>query len=130
RLEIICDAGAYGGMGAFLPFLTRMMGPGTYTIPKVESTSVTVLTNTVPTIAYRGAGRPEAAAAIERAMDLFAAEIGMDPVEVRRRNFVAKFDEPFLTSVGTSYDNGDYETALDLALESVGYDELRADQKR
>ena len=86
------------------------------------------MTNTTPVSAYRGAGRPEAAAAIERAMDLFAAEIGMDPVEVRRRNLLPKFDEPVKTAVGTTYDNGDYETALDLALDAAGYDELRADR--
>jgi carbon-monoxide dehydrogenase large subunit len=89
-----------------------------------------VVTNTTPLTAYRGAGRPEAAAAIERAMDLFAAEIGMDAVAVRRRNLIPKFDTPTTTAVDTSYDNGDYETALDLALSSVGYDGLRAEQKR
>jgi carbon-monoxide dehydrogenase large subunit len=107
-----------------------MMAPGVYAIPKVECNSNSVVTNTTPLTAYRGAGRPEAAAAIERAMDLFAAEIGMDPVEVRRRNLLPKFDTPITTSVATSYDNGDYETAMDLALDSVGYDGLRAEQKR
>ncbi|MEY2422213.1 MAG: aerobic carbon-monoxide dehydrogenase large subunit [Acidimicrobiaceae bacterium] len=130
RLTVLQDAGAYPAIGAILPFLTRMMAPGVYAIPKVECNSNSVATNTTPTGAYRGAGRPEAAAAIERAMDLFAAEIGMDAVEVRRRNLVAKFDEPFMTSVGTSYDNGDYETALDLALKSADYTALRAEQKR
>ena len=130
RLTVLQDAGAYPAIGAILPFLTRMMAPGVYEIGKVECNSNSVATNTTPTGAYRGAGRPEAAAAIERAMDLFAAEIGMDAVEVRRRNLVAKFDVPFTTSVATVYDNGDYETALDLALNSVGYDKLRAEQKR
>jgi len=72
-------------MGSILPYLTRMMAQGTYDIPKVEFNSRSVTTNTTPTVAYRGAGRPEATAAIERAMDLFAAEIGMDAAEVRRR---------------------------------------------
>jgi carbon-monoxide dehydrogenase large subunit len=130
RLTVLQDAGAYPAIGAILPFLTRLMAPGVYAIPKVECNSNSFVTNTTPTVAYRGAGRPEAAAAIERAMDLFAAEIGMDAVEVRRRNLLPRFEEPVTTSVGTTYDNGDYEGALDLALTSVGYDELRAEQKR
>jgi carbon-monoxide dehydrogenase large subunit len=130
RLTVLQDAGAYPAIGAILPFLTRMMAPGVYAIPKVECNSNSVATNTTPTGAYRGAGRPEAAAAIERAMDLFAAEIGMDAVEVRRRNLVPPFNEPMMTQVGTAYDNGDYVGALDLALKSAGYDELRAEQKR
>ncbi|MEY2460826.1 MAG: aerobic carbon-monoxide dehydrogenase large subunit, partial [Acidimicrobiaceae bacterium] len=128
RLTVLQDAGAYPAIGAILPFLTRIMAPGVYVIPKVECNSNSVATNTTPTGAYRGAGRPEAAAAIERAMDLYAAEIGMDAVEVRRRNLMPKFDTPTTTAVDTSYDNGDYETALDLALSSVGYDGLRAEQ--
>ncbi|MEY2453279.1 MAG: aerobic carbon-monoxide dehydrogenase large subunit [Acidimicrobiaceae bacterium] len=130
RLTILQDGGAYGSIGAILPFLTRVMAPGVYAIPKVECNSNSVVTNTTPLAAYRGAGRPEAAAAIERAMDLFAAEIGMDAVELRRRNLLPKFDTPTTTAVDTVYDNGDYETALDLALTSVGYDDLRAEQKR
>ena len=128
RLEIVADSGAYASMGAMLPFLTRMMAAGVYTIPKVESTSVSVVTNTTPTVAYRGAGRPEASAAIERAMDLFAAEIGMDPAEVRRKNLISKDDFPHTTAAGATYDTGDYERALDLALEASGYTDLRAEQ--
>ncbi|MGH9188283.1 MAG: xanthine dehydrogenase family protein molybdopterin-binding subunit, partial [Acidimicrobiales bacterium] len=87
RLTILQDTGAYpSGFGGFLPYLTRMMAPGVYAIPKVEAASRSVVTNTTPIHAYRGAGRPEATAAIERALDLFAAEIGVDPAEVRRRN--------------------------------------------
>jgi aerobic carbon-monoxide dehydrogenase large subunit len=130
RLEIIADSGAYAGMGAMLPFLTRMMVPGVYDIPKVESTAVTVVTNTTPTVAYRGAGRPEASAAVERAVDLFAAEIGMDPAEVRRKNLVPKDAFPYTTATGTVYDTGDYERSLDLALEAAGYEQLRAEQRR
>jgi carbon-monoxide dehydrogenase large subunit len=129
RLEIVCDSGAYCGMGGMLPFLTRMMATGVYTIPKVESTSVSVVTNTTPTVAYRGAGRPEASAAIERAMDLLAAEIGMDPAEMRRKNLIPRDAFPYATAAGTTYDTGDYERALDLALESSGYKELRAEQR-
>jgi carbon-monoxide dehydrogenase large subunit len=81
-------------------------------------------------VAYRGAGRPEACAAIERAMDLYATEIGLDPTEVRRRNFVRPDQFPFTTAVGTVYDSGDYERALDLLLEAAGYEELRKEQAR
>ena len=130
RNTVLQDAGAYPAIGAILPFMTRMMAPGVYGIGKVECNSNSVVTNTTPVTAYRGAGRPEAAAAIERAMDLFAAEIGMDPVDVRRRNLLARFDDPVTTPVGTSYDNGDYERALDLALEAAGYEALRAEQRR
>ena len=130
RLTVLQDAGAYPAVGAILPFLTRMMAPGVYDIPKVECNSNSVVTNTTPTTAYRGAGRPEAAAAIERAMDLFAAEIGMDPIELRRRNLRPRFEAPVTTAVGTAYDNGDYAGALDLALAAAGYDDLRAEQKR
>jgi carbon-monoxide dehydrogenase large subunit len=129
RLEIVADNGAYTSMGGMLPFLTRMMAAGVYTIPKVESTSVTVVTNTTPTVAYRGAGRPEASAAIERAMDLFAAEIGMDPAEVRRKNLIPKDAFPYQTPAGATYDSGDYERALDLALEASGYADLRTEQQ-
>ncbi len=89
-----------------------------------------MLTNTTPTVAYRGAGRPEATAAIERAMDLFAAEIGMDPTEVRRKNLIPKDKFPWTTPTGATYDVGDFEGALDLALDASGYQELRAEQRR
>jgi len=129
RLEIIQDSGAYPALGAFLPMFTRTMLTGTYAIEKAECNSVSVVTNTTPIVAYRGAGRPEAAAAIERAMDLFAAEISMDPAEVRRRNLVmgtAPF--PFTTPTGTVYDIGDYGRALEKVLAAAGYDELRGEQ--
>ncbi len=130
RLTVLQDSGAYPSTGSVLPFMTRTMLTGVYDIPKAEFNSRSVVTNTTPTVAYRGAGRPEAAAAIERAMDLYAAEIGMDPAEVRRRNFIAKDAFPFTTPVGTTYDIGDYERALELVLDSAGYAELRAEQQR
>jgi len=130
RLDVVQDAGAYPALGAFLPFLTRVMASGVYDIPTVQFNARSVLTNTTPTVAYRGAGRPEATAAIERAMDLFAAEIGMDPAEVRRRNLVPADAFPYTTPTDTVYDVGDYERSLDLALEAAGYDELRAEQAR
>jgi aerobic carbon-monoxide dehydrogenase large subunit len=129
RFEVLQDAGAYPSIGAVLPFLTGMMASGTYAIERISFASRSVVTNTTPTVAYRGAGRPEATAAIERAMDLFAAEIGMDPAEVRRRNFI-EGDWPYTTAAGATYDIGDYHRALDLALEAVGYDRLRKEQAR
>ena len=130
RLEVVQDAGGYPGVGVFLPYMTMAMLTGTYAITRAEFSSRSVVTNTTPIGAYRGAGRPEATAAIERAVDLFAAEIGMDPAEVRRRNIVARDAFPYSTPTGTVYDTGDYGGAIDLALETVGYDELRAEQRR
>jgi carbon-monoxide dehydrogenase large subunit len=130
RLTVLQDGGAYAEVGSILPYLTRMMAQGTYDIPKVEFNSRSVATNTTPTVAYRGAGRPEATAAIERAMDLFALEIGMDAAQVRRINLVDADAFPFTARTGTTYDNGDYERALDLALERAGYQDLRSEQAR
>jgi carbon-monoxide dehydrogenase large subunit len=128
RLDVLADAGAYPAIGAFLPFFTRQMAPGVYDIPKVESRARVLVTTTTPTGAYRGAGRPEATAAIERAMDLFAAEIGMDPAEVRKRNVVSPDKFPFTTKGGAVYDTGEYAKAIDRVLEAAGYAELRAEQ--
>src|SRR5450755_2125641 len=130
RLEIVQDAGAYPRMGGFLPFLTRLMAAGPYDIARVEAASSVVVTNTTPIAAYRGAGRPEATAAVERAMDLFAAEIGRDPAEVRRKNLLPKFTEPHTTAFGAVYDSGDYAVALDVALAAAGYADLRAEQAK
>ncbi len=131
QMHVIQDSGAYVQMGAILaPFLTRPMALGVYDIPNVEVRTTSVVTNTTPTTAYRGAGRPEATAAIERAMDMFAAEVGKDPADVRRINLIPKFDEPHTTAIGQTYDVGDYEVALDKALDAAGYAELRAEQAR
>ncbi len=128
RLDVVQDAGAYPSVGALLPFFTRMMATGVYRIERAEFRSRTVVTNTTPVVAYRGAGRPEATAAIERAVDLFAAELGLDPAEVRRRNLVPPDAFPYTTPTGTVYDSGDYRRDLDLALERAGYAALRAEQ--
>jgi aerobic carbon-monoxide dehydrogenase large subunit len=130
RLEIVQDGGAYPRIGAILPFLTILMAVGPYEIPNAEAIGTTIATNTTPVGAYRGAGRPEATAALERAFDLFAAEIGMDPAEVRRRNLLPPFTEPHQTAFGALYDSGDYVAALDRALEAAGYADLRAEQAR
>ncbi|MFT7647402.1 MAG: carbon-monoxide dehydrogenase large subunit [Candidatus Poriferisodalaceae bacterium] len=130
HLRVVQDAGAYPEIGGVLPMFTRMMASGVYDIPTVTFESQSVVTNTCPTAAYRGAGRPEATAAIERAIDVYAAEIGMSPVDVRRKNLIPPDAFPFTTAIGTTYDTGDYEEALDRALAAAGYDELRAEQAR
>ena len=130
RLEIIQDGGAYPRIGAVLPFLTIMMATGPYAIPNAEAIGTSIVTTTTPIGAYRGAGRPEATAALERAFDLFAAEIGMDPAAVRRRNLLPPFSEPHQTAFGALYDSGDYAAALDKALAAAGYDDIRAEQAR
>jgi aerobic carbon-monoxide dehydrogenase large subunit len=128
-MDVIQDAGAYPRYGAILPFMTGRMLTGTYDIASAAMSARAVVTNTVPTVAYRGAGRPEAAAAIERMVNLFAAEIGMDPVEVRRRNLVAPDRFPYTTAVGTVYDSGDYPQALDLVIAAAKYEDLRREQR-
>jgi carbon-monoxide dehydrogenase large subunit len=117
-------------MGKFLPGLTCLMAPGVYDIPEVQAGFRVVVSNATPIAAYRGAGRPEAAATIERAVDLFAAEIGMDPAEIRRRNFIAPDQFPFQTKTGAMYDSGEYAEALDKVLAGAGYPELRREQAR
>ena len=128
RLEVVQDTGAYPILGAILPTLTQLMATGTYDIAKVEFTGRSVVTNTTSITAYRGAGRPEATSAVERMMDLFATEIGMDPAEVRRRNLVGPDRFPFTTAAGATYDVGDYPKALETALEASGYEQLRREQ--
>jgi carbon-monoxide dehydrogenase large subunit len=130
RLEILQDSGAYPKAGAFLPMLTILMTPGPYNIPKAEAFSTSVVTNTTPVGAYRGAGRPEATAAIDRAVDLFATAAGVDPAEVRRKNLLPKFTEPHTTAFGAIYDSGDYAAALEKALAAADYEGLRAEQAK
>jgi aerobic carbon-monoxide dehydrogenase large subunit len=130
RLDIIQDTGAYPRMGGFLPFLTSLMATGPYDIAKAETAYRVVVTNTTPISAYRGAGRPEATAAVERAVDLFAAEIGMDPADVRRINLVPADRFPYSSPCGAVYDTGAYVEALDKVLAGAGYLDLRAEQAR
>jgi len=128
RLEIVQDAGAYPRIGAVLPMLTILMTTGPYDIPKAEAIAKVVVTNTTPIGAYRGAGRPEATAALERAIDLFGTELGVDPADVRRKNLLAPFTEPHRTAFGALYDTGDYVVALDKALAAADYPALRKEQ--
>lgn len=127
-IRVTQDAGAYPQFGAYLPEFSRRMAVGPYLIPEVEFLWQSVVTNTTPVHAYRGAGRPEATMALERAMDLLADELEIDPAELRRLNFISPEAFPHVTAVGERYDSGDYEAALDLALSVAGYDDLRGEQ--
>jgi aerobic carbon-monoxide dehydrogenase large subunit len=126
RARVLADLGAYADEGATLPASTAVMAVGPYAIPRLDFEIRAVLTNKTPLGAYRGAGRPEATALIERAIDMVAAELGLDPAEVRRRNFIREF--PHTTVAGATYDSGAYEAALDEALRLSGYGSLREEQ--
>lgn len=130
RIDVIQDSGAYPNVGAFLPMLTKTMASGVYRIPKIEFRSTSVVTNTTPIVSYRGAGRPEATEALERVIDVLAHRLGIDPSDVRKKNLIPKEAFPYETGTGATYDVGNYLGALDLLLDSAGYDELRLEQKR
>ena len=130
ELDVVQDAGAYPMIGAFLPTYTRKVFTGCYHIANASISGRSYVTNTAPVTAYRGAGRPEAIFAVERAVELFATEIGMDPAEVRRLNFVAPEQFPYTNPAGSTYDTGDFGAALDRALEAARYGELRDEQAR
>ena len=125
---VLAAAGAYPAIGAILPMLTQMMSVGVYEIPKVRFDAKTVLTNNTSIGAYRGAGRPEATQLIERVIDVAADQIGMDPAEIRRVNFMQPDSFPRTTITGGNYDSGEYEKSLDAVLEASGYADLRAEQ--
>ncbi len=128
RVHLVGDAGAYPGIGALLPAGTRRMSQGTYRFPAIQFDLAVATTNTTPMGAYRGAGRPEATALLERLVDHAALELGIDPIELRKRNFLADSSFPFTTLTGVTYDTGSYETPLDAARAAIGYDDLRAEQ--
>jgi carbon-monoxide dehydrogenase large subunit len=111
-----------------MPSSTRYMASGVYRIAKVEVAWACAATNTTPVAAYRGAGRPEATAMVERAVDLLAARLGIDPAELRRRNLIPARAFPYTTATRARYDSGDYQAALDRVLEMAGYHDLRAEQ--
>jgi carbon-monoxide dehydrogenase large subunit len=127
RVEILADAGAYPHNAARIPSFTRYLATGLYDIPFVEISSKTVVTNLAPVGSYRGAGRPEAAYAIERAIDAFARSMGLDPFEVRRRNVITSL--PHRSQTGALYDSGDYAAALDRAEELIDAAAVRATQR-
>jgi CO/xanthine dehydrogenase Mo-binding subunit len=131
RLHVIADVGAYlMSNTAFIPPLTLQMATGPYDIRSAEVSLVEVYTNKVPTGPYRGAGRPEAAFYLERAIDILARDMGLDPAEIRRRNFIRADAFPYRALSGASYDSGNYAVALDRALESSGYARWRQQQSR
>ncbi len=127
-VHVVAEAGAYVYFGAYLPEFSIMVANGAYHIPKVRFTYQSVVSNTCPINAYRGAGRPEATSYLERCMDLLSVELGLDPVEVRRRNFIQPHQFPYRTPTDQLYDSGDYDRALDRALEMAGYESLRREQ--
>jgi carbon-monoxide dehydrogenase large subunit len=129
RARVLADLGAYP-VAAGIPNLTGQMAVGVYKIPAVDFEVTCVFTNTTPVAAYRGAGRPEAAYYMERLMDAVARELGMDPAEVRRRNYIPPDAFPYKTPVGTLYDTGEYDKALTRALEVSKYAELREEQRQ
>ncbi len=131
RARNVGDCGAYAGFGGTLVVGPgHIMAQGPYEIPKIEYSAIAAMTNTAPNGAFRGAGRPEAAAMLERLMDLAAVELGLTPEEIRRRNLIPKDAFPYKTLTGLTYDVGDYEAALQEALRLADVDALRAEQAR
>ena len=131
RYNVFADMGAYLQLlTPAIPTLTGLMLSGCYKIPAIQMNVTAVFTNKMSTDAYRGAGRPEATQVIERAADLIAAELGMDPVEVRRKNFPQPTEFPFKTATGLFYDSGNYQGALDKALGMADYKKMREEQKK
>ncbi len=130
RARLVADGGAYPGEAPPNVSSTRYMASGVYRIARVEVAWQCVATNTTPVAAYRGAGRPEATAMVERAVALLAARLRLDPAEVRRRNLIPARAFPYTTATKARYDSGDYEGALDRVLEAAGYQALRAEQAR
>jgi carbon-monoxide dehydrogenase large subunit len=129
RMRLIADIGAYNMLfTAAIPTLTMMMANATYNIPAIRVTLTEVFTNKTPTDAYRGAGRPEATYFVERAMDMLARELKMDPADIRRKNFIQPDQIPYKTQTGAEYDSGNYEKALDLALNAAGWEQLKAER--
>jgi carbon-monoxide dehydrogenase large subunit len=128
RVHVDQQVGAYPAFAVHLPKFTRQMASGVYKIPKIEFRFRAIVANTTPVHAYRGAARPEAATLVERIIDMLAARLALDPVTVRRRNYIQPEEFPYTTPTGARYDSGEYERALDVALEMAGYETLRAEQ--
>ncbi len=131
RIKLIADIGAYNMiLTAAIPTLTMLMLNGTYAIPAVRAELTEVFTNKMPTDAYRGAGRPEGAYFVERAMDMVARHLNMDPAEVKRKNFIQPDQFPYTTQMGAVYDSGEYAKALDLALKNANWEGLKAERDK
>src|SRR5207302_2711905 len=127
RMTQYLDVGAYVGTFSAFQACACLMAGGAYKWKGISARTIGILTNRVPTDPYRGAGRPEATHLVERMVDLFAREIGMDPVAVRRKNFITEF--PHTSPFGLVYDSGNYDGSLSKALELVGYEQFRRDQE-
>ena len=131
KVTLLADMGAYLQIiTPGIPLLGMFMYPAIYKMDAYAFNCTGVFTNKTPTDAYRGAGRPEATYAIERIVDEMAAELGMEPMELRKKNWITHEEFPFTTVAGLTYDTGNYEAATAKAMELFGYDELRAEQKR
>ena len=128
RVRLVGDGGAYPGIGAALPSGTRRMSHGTYDFTAIDFDVAVAATNTAPTGAYRGAGRPEATALLERLVDQAAHELGIDPIVLRRKNLLGDGVFPFTTLTGNVYDSGRYQLPLQTATDAIGYAELRRRQ--
>lgn len=128
--SVVASGGAYPAIGAVLPMLTQMMSVGVYDIGKVRFQGTSAVTNTTPVGAYRGAGRPEATQLIERVIDVAADQMGIDPAELRRKNFLEPSAFPLTTTTGAGYDSGEYAKALDAVLVAADYKALRSEQER
>lgn len=126
KLRVVANLGAYFQLlTPVIPTLTLLMAPGCYKIANIATECIGVFTNTMATDAYRGAGRPEATYLVERTLDLVARKLDLDPVEVRRKNFIAANAFPYTTAMGLTYDSGRYETTMDYALRAADYAGLR-----
>jgi carbon-monoxide dehydrogenase large subunit len=128
RVRLVGDGGAYPGIGCYLPAGTRRMSNGTYRFTGIQFDLAVAATNTTPMGAYRGAGRPEATALLERVVSQASIELGIDPIELRRRNLLSDDIFPFTTLTGITYDSGAYSTPLDEAARLAGYDDLLREQ--
>jgi carbon-monoxide dehydrogenase large subunit len=129
--RILADLGAYNMLlTPSIPSLGAFVMSGVYTFPAVQTDIIGVFTNKFPTDAIRGAGRPEATHMIEVTMDQMAAELGMDPLELRRKNFIPPHNEPHETAVGVMYDSGNHDGSLDLLLEKVDVAAIRSEHER
>ena len=130
RVHNQADCGAYPHLGPLMPFMCRKLAPGPYRIPAVDYTWAGIVTNTNPVGPYRGAGQPEVTNGLERSIENAARSLGVDPVELRRRNLLRPDEFSTPTATGLTYDSGDFIAALDRAVALVGYEEVRADQRQ
>jgi carbon-monoxide dehydrogenase large subunit len=131
KVQLLANMGAHLGLvTSYVPMLGARMYNGIYKLPAYRFECRNLFTNTAWTDAYRGAGRPEATFAVERIMDELAAELGVDPLEIRERNWIRHDEFPYATVAGLEYDSGNYEAATEKAKELFSYDALRAEQRK